>query len=79
MEFGNEHPPTYYLSAFNYGELLHWGRKRDVIATWAESEVDRNTQRFAFLEAASGLALLYIGFSAVVRAPSARRSHAPGV
>jgi len=28
LEYGNEHPPTYYLSAYNYGELIHWDSGR---------------------------------------------------
>jgi hypothetical protein len=36
LEYGNQHPPTYYLSAYN-GEL-HWGRKRGVLAAWEQDE-----------------------------------------
>ena len=66
-EYGNEHPPSYYLSVFNYGDLIHWDRKRDVLEKWAESDVDRHRQRFAFVEAAASIALAYVGFSEVVR------------
>lgn len=67
LEYGNEHPPTYYLSAYNYGELIHWGSKRDVLAQWEQDAFHKHRERFAFLEAATGLAYLYIGFSEVVR------------
>lgn len=67
LEYGSEHPPTYYLSAYNYGELIHWDRGRETIATWEQDPFHRSVQRYAFLEAATGLAHLYIGFSEVVR------------
>ena len=67
MEHGSEHPPSYYLSAFNYGDLIHWDRKRDVLEKWGESEVEKHMQRYAFVEAAASMALAYIGFSEVVR------------
>jgi len=66
LEFGNEHPPSYYLSAFNYGDLIHWGEKREVLEGWSESEVQRDLQRFGFVEAATSIALAYVGFSGVV-------------
>jgi hypothetical protein len=72
LEYGNDHPPTYYLSAYNYGELIHWGEKRDVVAQWGESDLDKHRQRMAFLDAATGLAYLYIGFSELVRTAIAR-------
>jgi hypothetical protein len=67
MEYGNEHPPTYYLSAYNYGELIHWDSKRDTLAEWAKDPYDHAKGRMAFLEAASGLTYVYIGFSELVR------------
>ena len=67
MEFGNDHPPSYYFSAFNYGDLIHWDRKREVLEQWSESDFEKHGQRFAFVEAAASIALAYIGFSEVVR------------
>ena len=66
-EYGNPHPPTYYLSTYNDGELIHWGSGRDALATWEKDPVHYARKRMAFLEAASGLAFVYVGFSAVVR------------
>jgi hypothetical protein len=67
MEYGNDHPPTYYLSAYNYGELIHWDSGRETLAGWAQDPLDAAHTRMAFLEAATGLAYVYIGFSAIVR------------
>jgi hypothetical protein len=67
MEFGNEHTPSYYFSVFNYGDLIHWGCKSHVLEGWSENEVQRDLQRFGFIEAATSIALAYIGFSGVVR------------
>ena len=68
MEFGNRHSPTYYFSAYNYGHLIHWDSKRDVIATWEADPYFKHGERLAFLNAAVGIAHLYIGFSLVVSA-----------
>jgi hypothetical protein len=67
MEYGSQHPPTYYLSAYNYGELIHWHRGRETLEAWEKDVFQRDSGRMSFLEAATGLAYLYIGFSEVVR------------
>jgi hypothetical protein len=67
MEYGSDHPPTYYLKTYNYGELIHWDRGRETLAEWETDRFQRDWQRMSFLEAATGLAHLYIGFSEVVR------------
>jgi len=67
MEYGNDHPPNYYLSAYNYGELIHWDSGRETLAEWGKDPFHNAHQRMAFLEAATGLAYVYIGFSEVVR------------
>lgn len=66
MEYGHEHPPTHYLSAYNYGELIHWDSGREKLAAWKQDAFDDAHTRLAFLEAATGLAYVYIGFSALV-------------
>jgi len=68
MEYGNQYPPTYYLKAYNYGELIHWDSGRETLEKWEQDAVQRSMQRMGFLEAATSLAYLYIGFSEVVRA-----------
>ena len=55
------------LSAFNYGDLIHWDRKREVLDKWGESEIEKQRQRFCLVEAATSIALVCIGFSEVVR------------
>jgi hypothetical protein len=67
LEFGSDHPPTYYLSAYRYGDLIHWDSKREVIAAWEKDPFHKHRARMFFLEAASGLAHLYIGFGELVR------------
>ncbi len=67
MEYGSPHPPTYYLKAYNYGDLLHWGRGRETLAEWDKDPYDQAAGRMAFLEAATGLAYVYIGFSELLR------------
>jgi hypothetical protein len=69
MEYGNPEPPTYYLSAYNYDELIHWDSKRDVLAEWAKDPYDHAKGRMAFLEAATGLTLCLHGLQ---RARTAR-------
>jgi hypothetical protein len=68
LEYGNDRSPTYYLSAYRYGDLIHWGVKSDVIAAWETDPFHKHHERMAFLEAAVGLAYLYIGFGELVRA-----------
>ena len=65
MEFGNEHSPSFYFRAFNYGDLVHYGKQAGTLAAWTPEELQRH--RFGFVEAAASIALVYIGFSEVVR------------
>jgi hypothetical protein len=67
MEYGSDHPPTYYLKTYNYGELIHWDRGRETLEEWEKDAFQRDWQRISFVEAATGLAYLYIGFGEVVR------------
>jgi hypothetical protein len=73
MEFGNEHPPSFYFRAFNYGDLVHYGKHRTVLEAWDENELAMH--RFAFVEAAASIALAYIGFSEVVRRAMSLNGH----
>jgi hypothetical protein len=65
-EFGNEHPPTRYLSGFNYTDVFHWDAERET--EWQRGAIHPDFQRIAWTEAATSLAYLYIGFSELVRA-----------
>jgi hypothetical protein len=55
--------PSFLLSAFDYGDLLHWDSKRDVVSAWEEEEFTGGDRRLAFLSAAAALAHVYIGFA----------------
>ena len=68
MEYGNPHSPSYYMSAYNYGDLIHWDRKRQTVEEWEQNAFQRDWQWLSFVEAARSLAYLYIGFGQVVRA-----------
>lgn len=67
LDYDDDHPPSYYLDAYNYGELIHWSGKREVVAEWEKDPFHQSWQRINFLEAAVGLAHIYIGFSELVR------------
>ena len=62
LEFDEPDSPQFLLSAFSYGDLIHWGEKRPVLAAWDKDEFLSAERRSAFLAAAAGLAHLYIGF-----------------
>lgn len=67
LDYGEPDSPEFLLSSYNYGDLLHWGRKRETVAGWEEDEFARSDRRLAFLMAAAGLAHLYIGFAVLAR------------
>jgi hypothetical protein len=60
--------PVTLISVYQYGDLIHWTDKRSVIEAAAADPFQHAWQRLAFLEAVTGLAHLYIGFSLAVRA-----------
>jgi hypothetical protein len=61
--------PTYLISLYNYGELIHFGtqrtRLREVIAA---GPFEENWTKMEFLIAVAGLCHLYVGFGALVKA-----------
>lgn len=59
-------PPDELFGTYQYGDLIHWDRDRHV-AIRSLTEHDAAMQRFAFFEAAMGLAHLYIGCGEAVR------------
>lgn len=63
--FPEDHEPTpqELISAFSYGDLIHWGEKRDAFNAWQADPYKGPAFRLAFLAAATGLSHLYIGFS----------------
>jgi hypothetical protein len=66
--YNEEHSPEYLLSLYSYGDLIHWDSDKSVVV--AEFERDpyiESDRRLAYLDAASGLAHLYIGFAELAR------------
>jgi hypothetical protein len=60
--------PETIISTYQYGDLIHWGDDGKVIVAVAANPFEHAMQRIAFLDAATGLTHLYLGFSLVVRA-----------
>lgn len=69
LDYPEQWTPSSLLSAFNYGDLLHWDeRKRKTIAGWQADDFEGPQTRLAFLAAAAGLAHVYIGFGELAAA-----------
>jgi hypothetical protein len=62
-----EMSPQTLISAYQYGDLIHWGYHRDKLEAVKNDRFEEAMQRMSFLDAASGLSHLYMGFSLVVR------------
>jgi hypothetical protein len=58
--------PTNLISAYQYGDLIHWGEQRSALDVVRGDPFQEAHQRMSFLEAVAGLVHLYIGFSLVV-------------
>jgi hypothetical protein len=63
LAYQEEHSPRFLLSAFDYGDLIHWDKKRAVVASWEQDGYVGGDRRMAFLAAAAALAHVYIGFA----------------
>ena len=61
-------PPDMLISIYNYGEDIHWGEKRDQIATLGESPFDSTWMRMACFNAMVSLAHVYLGFAQLIDA-----------
>jgi hypothetical protein len=68
LDYEEMHTPQFLLSAYGYGDFLHWGRKKGVVAAFEQDELSAAEHRSAFLTGAMGLAHLYMGFAVVARA-----------
>lgn len=62
----DEGSPETLISAFSYGEHLHWGDKRDQVAGWQADQFLGPWHQIRFLEAVAGLAHLYMGYAVIV-------------
>jgi hypothetical protein len=60
--------PEEIVRRLNYGDLIHWGRTRGMIAKASEDEYMAAMQRTEFFNAALGLAHASIGFGEFARA-----------
>jgi hypothetical protein len=73
FEYDEEHSPQYLLSLYSYGDLLHWdAAKGETLARFETDPFVDGDRRLAYLEAASALAHLYIGFGELARAAVGR-------
>jgi hypothetical protein len=60
--------PQEIVRRLNYGDLIHWGKTRGMIAKPSEDEYEAAMQRTEFFNAALGLAHISIGFGEFARA-----------
>jgi hypothetical protein len=65
-EIPDEGSPATLISSFAYGELLHWGDKRDQVAGWQADQFLGPWLQIQFLEALAGLAYFYMGYAVIV-------------
>jgi hypothetical protein len=71
--YDEEHTPSELLPIYDYGDLIHWDSERSPeLAAFEQDPFTASDRRLAFLDAASGLAHLYIGFAELARAAIGR-------
>lgn len=68
LAFEEEHSPEQLLSVYDYGDLLHWDSKREILAAWQDDEYRSGERRLTFLACACALAHAYIGFAVLAAA-----------
>lgn len=64
---GDGQSPNMLISLFNYGEDIHWGRRREAVSTLNADAFHAAWTRMQFFEGVTGLAHVYLGFSLLVR------------
>lgn len=64
---GEQVRPAELLSLFQYGELIHWDKKRDAMSALMADDFDHKMQTHNFLEVVVQLSHLYLGYSLLVR------------
>lgn len=57
--------PELIISAFAYGDHIHWGKHREQVAKWRLDSFLGPWNQLAFLEAVSGLAHFYMGYAVI--------------
>jgi len=66
--YEEEYSPEKLLSVYNYGDLLHYDKKKSaVLEEWRRDEIVESDRRVAYLMAAAGLGHVYVGFGEVAR------------
>ena len=66
--YDEEQSPEHLLGLYNYGDLIHWDSdKSAIVAEFERDPYIESDRRLAYLDAASGLAHLYIGFAELAR------------
>ena len=70
--YQEEHSPQQLLSIYNYGDLLHWGDCSPQLQAWEADPYLDHDRRLAYLDAACGLAHVYIGFAELARSTIGR-------
>jgi hypothetical protein len=73
LAFDEEHSPAHLLSVYDYGDLLHWDRKRGSLTAWQDDEYRSGERRLTFLACACALAHAYIGFAVLAMAATDER------
>jgi len=58
--------PQQAISAYFYGEHIHWGDKSVLLEQRAEDSFDEATYLLGYLKAATGLAHMYLGYAVLV-------------
>jgi hypothetical protein len=58
--------PAQLISMFAYGDLIHWGDKREELSRRQADAFGGPTDMLRFVEAVAGLAYLYMGFALIV-------------
>lgn len=58
--------PSELISAFAYGEHLHWGDMREVVSQWEADQFYGPWNKIRFLEITAGLAYFYMGYAVIV-------------
>jgi len=64
-------PPERLIKMYNYGDLIHWGKEAEAteaVSLWQADPFLGPYQQLNFLEAVTGLAHIYMGFSLLIRA-----------
>jgi hypothetical protein len=69
LAYDEEHRPETLLELYNYGDLIHWDSDESgaILAGFERDPFTESDRRLAFLEGASGLAHLYVGFAELAR------------